>query len=548
MIPNVTRGAKTAGVLRYLVGKGKREEHEHPHLVAGSPEAVGMAGGRELTGRDAGDLARFLDEPREQFGTRVTVAERDQQGRVIGTRDAHVWHCSLALRPDEPDLSDERWGEICEQFVAEMGFAGEQAAAQCRWVAIRHGRSTGGSDHAHLVVTLVAEDGSKARVHNDRPRAQRACRELEQRFGLRALEARTRGAGSRALKHGEIAADRRRGRGVGERGEHAERSSRQRLERVVRACAGASRNESEFIARLREHGLHVRPRYAEGGTKNVVGYSVRLAVGEHDRGRVVWYGGGRLARDLTLPALRRSWGQDQGEETRAVEAWGSKNGAPRRSAAERRAELEERGLLWHRCTSEIERVRLQLRAAGSDPAACAHAAREGAAVLAAWSIDLEGEQPGPLARASRQLARSSELPAYTPVPRRPLSRASGLALFMLAAGRPDSAVGWLLVCRELGLLAGEIGRVHRARGELDRAREIETDLHGELEEIRARIEGARPEPAAGELDPEPEAAKRARGPLGPATRQAPERPAEVDDVDAVKRLIDPTRRRRPRQR
>jgi hypothetical protein len=135
-----------------------------------------------------------LDEPRGQFGTQVTVAERDEQGRVTETRDAHVWHCSLALHPDEPDLSDERWGEICEQFVSEMRFAGERAAAQCRWVAIRHGRSTGGSDHAHLVITLVAEDGSKARVHNDRPRAQRACRELEQRFGLRALEARTRGA------------------------------------------------------------------------------------------------------------------------------------------------------------------------------------------------------------------------------------------------------------------------------------------------------------------------------------------------------------------
>jgi hypothetical protein len=547
VIPNVTRGAKTAGVLRYLVGKGKREEHEHPHLVAGSPEAVRIAGERELTVRDAGELARFLDEPREQFGTKVTVPERDKKtGRVTGTRDAHVWHCSLALHPDEPELSEQRWGEICEQFVSEMGFAGEQAAAQCRWVAIRHGRSTGGADHAHLVVTLVAEDGSRARIHNDRPRAQKACRELEQRFGLRSLEARTRGAGSRALKHGEIAADRRRGRGVGERGEHAERSSRQRLERVVRACAGASRNETEFVVRLREHGLQARPRYAEGGRSKVVGYSVRLAGGEHDRGRAVWYGGGRLARDLTLPTLRRSWGQDHGEEARAVKEWGSTSDARRRSTAERRAELEERGLLWHRCTAEIERVRLQLRAAGTDPAACAHAAREGAAVLAAWSIDLVGDQPGPLARASRHLARSAELPAYTPAPRRPVSRASGLALFMLAAGRPDSAVGWLLVCRELGLLAGEIGRVHRARGEVDRAREIETDLHDELEQIRARLDADRPESA--ELDAETEGAKRAQEPLGPATRQAPERPADVDDVEAVKRLIDPTRRRRPRQR
>jgi len=548
VIPNVTRGAKTVGVLRYLVGKGKREEHERPHLVAGSPETVTMAGERELTGADAGVLARFLDEPRELFGTRVTVAERDQQGRVVGTRDAHVWHCSLALHPDEPDLSDERWGEICEQFVEEMGFAGERAAGQCRWVAIRHGCSTGGSDHAHLVVTLVAEDGSKASVHNDRPRAQKACRELEQRFGLRALEARTRGAGSRALQHGEIAADRRRGRGVGERGEHAERSSRQRLERVVRACAAASRNESEFIIRLREHGLHARPRYAEGGTSKVVGYSVSLASGEHDRGRAVWYGGGRLARDLTLPALRRSWGQDHVEERRAVDEWKRAGGGSRRSSAERRAELEERGLLWHRCTAEIERVRLQLRAAGSDPAACAHAAREGAAVLAAWSIDLEGEQPGPLARASRQLARSAELPAYTPAPRRPLSRASGLALFMLASGRPDSAVGWLLVCRELGLLAGEIGRVHRVRGELDRAREIETDLQDELKRIRERINADRPAPVAAELDAEAEAAKRASEPLGPATREPSERTVDSDDLDAVKRLIDPARRRRPRQR
>jgi hypothetical protein len=262
----------------------------------------------------------------------------------------------------------------------------------------------------------------------------------------------------------------------------------------------------------------------------------------------VWYGGGKLARDLSLPALRRGWRQEHGEEQRAVGEWSSESGGGRRSAAQRRAELEERGLLWHRCTMEIERVRLGLRAAGTDPAACAHAAHEGAAVLAAWSIDLEGEQPGALARASRQLARSAELPASTPAPPRSLSRASGLALFMLVAGRPDSAVGWLLVCRELGLLAGEIGRVHRARGELQRAHEIETDLLGELEQIRAGINAERPDPGSVELDAETEAVRRAREPLGPATREAPERPVDVDDVEAVKRLIDPTRRRRPRQR
>jgi hypothetical protein len=272
VIPNVTRGGKTHGVLIYLVGKGKREEHENPHLVAGSPEAIRMGeASRPLERSDAIALARFLDEPREEFGTQVTIAERDKlSGRVIGTRDAHVWHCSLSLHPEEPELPDERWAQICGQFIEQMRFAGDTASAQCRWVAIRHGRSAGGSDHAHLVVTLVAEDGSKASVHNDRPRAQKACRELEQQFGLRRLEARTRKSGSRGLKHGELAADRRRGRQLGDRGEHPERSSRQTLERIVRACATASRDESEFIppaARRRRAAASPlrRRRHREGG-------------------------------------------------------------------------------------------------------------------------------------------------------------------------------------------------------------------------------------------------------------------------------------------
>ena len=34
MIPNITRGARVGGLLRYLYGPGKREEHTNPHLVA----------------------------------------------------------------------------------------------------------------------------------------------------------------------------------------------------------------------------------------------------------------------------------------------------------------------------------------------------------------------------------------------------------------------------------------------------------------------------------------------------------------------------------
>ena len=61
---------------------------------------------------------------------------------------------------------------------------------------------------------------------------------------------------------------------------------------------------------------------------------------------------------------------------------------------------------------------------------------------------------------------------------------------MLAAGKPDSPVGWLIVSREIALLAGELGRVHR--GELERAQQIETELGGELAQIEVALERERP--------------------------------------------------------
>jgi hypothetical protein len=136
VIPKITRGGNTRGLLLYLIGKGRREEHVDPHLVAGSAEAMLIAGGRVLEGgaRDAAQLARFLDEPRETFGTQVRIAERNPDGKVVGSRDAHVWHTSLSLHPDEPALSDERWGQIAERVhrrdgVRRRGSAGAVSVA-----------------------------------------------------------------------------------------------------------------------------------------------------------------------------------------------------------------------------------------------------------------------------------------------------------------------------------------------------------------------------------------------------------------------------------
>ena len=121
-------------------------------------------------------------------------------------------------------------------------------------------------------------------MHFDQPRSQNAARELEQRFGLRRLEARARGSGSRGVRAGERMADARRDRDHGVDGHAPERGSRQTLERIVRACAAASRDESEFVRALREQNVRVRPRYAEGGRSSVVGYSVALPGPTRGRG------------------------------------------------------------------------------------------------------------------------------------------------------------------------------------------------------------------------------------------------------------------------
>jgi hypothetical protein len=88
--------------------------------------------------------------------------------------------------------------------------------------------------------------------------------------------------------------------------------------------------------------------------------------------------------------------------------------------------------------------------------------------------------------------------------------------------------------------------VHRARGELERAQQIETELGAELDHIAATFE--REWPRTGEvLDAEAQAAKQAREPLPPPARDpAREVSTEADDI---KRLINPVRgRRRPRGR
>ena len=146
MIPKITKGERVRGLLEYLWGPGKAEEHVNPRIVAGYDDPSVLAPGRDESGRVLlGALAAQLDAPQIAAGDR-------------GLRQ-YVWQCSLSLPADDRAVSDAEWQRIAERFVAGMGLAGDDERAGCRWIAVHHGRSVNGNDHIHIVVTRATEAG-----------------------------------------------------------------------------------------------------------------------------------------------------------------------------------------------------------------------------------------------------------------------------------------------------------------------------------------------------------------------------------------------------
>lgn len=481
-MPNITRGGQIGGLLVYLAGAGRSNEHTEPHLIAGDPAIMAMHGDSVLDRNTALAVAASLDAPRRAFEVEVLRSVRaadPDTGLVVDRKVAgDVWHCSLSLRAEEGQLSDETWGAIAQEFIDRMGFTETIGKADCRWVAVRHGLSTNGNDHVHLAVSLVREDGTKATTHNDFRRAQDTCQELELVYGLEVLESRGIGLGERGVKPAERERATR---------THQVEVAAHRLERTVRAAGTAAVDEGEFVRRLRRGGILIRPRFAAGRDDVIAGYSVaiRPPAGENP----VWYGGGRLARDLTLPRLREGW-PDRPETAQAgVAEWRAtaKNPWRYRPVAPGREETLPAPELWQQYSDEIGQLRAQLRGIPvSDRAGWAHAARETAGVFAAWSQRIE-PVPGPLAETSRELARSAQLRAYRSRPK-PAGLGSGANAAMLlmqaaaiAGGRGTMVEAILL--RQLGRVSVAILDAHTAVGDARRAEQVTQMLRTQFAQL-----------------------------------------------------------------
>jgi hypothetical protein len=385
VIPAVhKRGTNAARLLGYLFGPGRHEEHEDPRLVA--------------TWNGAGDLAD-LDPPTRGDGRRDVrrLADLLNQPVRAGLKPPAltVWHTSIRLHPTDRKLSDQQWRHIAGEVMNAVGLAPQSDTRAVRWVAVRHA-----PDHIHLVATLVRQDRRTAWAWKDKLKAQRVCRELEERYSLYRVA--PPGQGSRAWptpaelnktthQHQATAGK----TATGGKGKRRPVAPREQLRRQVRAAATAATDEADFFDRLARAGVKVKLRHSVRNAGEVTGYAVGLDSHTTAAGVTVWYSGGRLAADLTLPKLRARW-----------------RGQPKPEPDPRTAPVLLAALsfppigVWQRAERITREAAAALRGT-TDPAEAAGIARAAADLLTAAAHQWEGKRGGPLTEAAEVFDRAA---------------------------------------------------------------------------------------------------------------------------------------------
>ncbi|MDV5145744.1 mobilization protein [Streptomyces sp. SBC-4] len=282
MIPSINPpGDRTIGLLAYLYGPGKREEHVDPHLVA-SFDGMAPDPGRDPNATLKA-LQRLLDQPVQALPEHARPAK-------------HVWHTSVRTAPGDRMLSDEEWAEVARRIVAATGIDPGEGQPGCRWAAVRHA-----DDHIHIVATLVCEDGTRPDDFRSGKRAQAEARLIEKELGLHRVAP---GDGTAAQR--PTSAERHKAERQGR-----ERTAREELRETVRRAVAGATGDEEFFDRLAAAGLLVKKRVAPSG--DLLGYRVALPGDRNKDGEPVYYPGVRLAPDLSLPRIRERWSMDQPE-------------------------------------------------------------------------------------------------------------------------------------------------------------------------------------------------------------------------------------------
>ncbi len=407
------RGTDTRRLLGYLFTEGVAGERglESAHVDARVIAAYQLPGAiepqRGSDGRaDVSRLAALLDAPVRAGG--------------VGKDAKATYHLAISAAPTDRQLTDAEWADIAELYVDRLGLAKRGDNDAVRWVAVRHA-----DNHVHVVATLMRQDGRRVFPHHDFYRAREASLLVERRYGLTPTSPVERTANPETTR-----AEQRKHRTAVRESARAGLPApagpdREVLRARVRAALAGSDGWEDFAGRLRLSGVLVRERYSTRTPGELTGYAVGLpATGARGSSgqQVVWFGGGKLAPDLSLPQLRARWEQDGGASRgpAARQPGASSIGRPHRarptsaptSPAADLSELERRRL-WVGAENAVHRADQDMRHASSHPLdASAQAAAQAAAasageVLGAVSWLVERKRGGPLHAAAEDYGRAA---------------------------------------------------------------------------------------------------------------------------------------------
>lgn len=485
MVVHVAKSGKDMpGLMRYLYGPGKSDEHTNQRMVAASTGLAEAFPGA-LTPAEAAELARVVDLSwREQMAessamagvgrggvSRATLRTGGGPDTVLDSDKEHVYHLIVSLPPGS-DWTDDQWATVARDVVAGMDFnQGAEDDNGCRWAAVAHGTSSGGNEHLHIAVNLVRQDGQRASVHNDFIRVRDVRQSIEQSRDF-VLPLHDQGRSPvRSLP----------GYSMTEHVKAKERSvaggsalpDRVLLQQVLRAAAGSSSTEEEWIETVMAAGDGIEmeaARWAPGGREQATGYKIRLADGP-------WLSASQLAPDLTLGKLRPQWADAETDESRAQARalWREEGDLPTvhvPAAPSQHLDAAE---------TALQGWAAELRA--SDPADAElwrQASREAAAVTSTLSRTV-GPSGEALAGAGQTLSRQAltvvdeRTGAPAPRPRHGPSPAQQAARHMqvaLRASGPGAHPGWVAVLQQLRQVLAAIEDARRARQELVAASQL----------------------------------------------------------------------------
>ncbi|MFB7030870.1 MULTISPECIES: relaxase/mobilization nuclease domain-containing protein [unclassified Streptomyces] len=426
MVPDIGRGSRTHGLLVYLYGPGRREEHTDAHLV-GSWDGFAPDPGRD---------------PDPQVTLARLTAALDLRVKQAGDRAPakHVWHCSVRTAPGDRRFSDEEWNAVAQRIVHATGIAPEGDPDGCRWIAVRHA-----DDHIHIVATLVRGDLRNPRLNYDFNKAQAECRRIEEEMGLRRLN-----AGDGTAAKNPTSAEKFKAERTGRL-----ETSRETLREAVRQALAGAATEEEFFTRLREAGLRVKVRQAPSG--DALGYNVALPGDRNRHGEPVWYPGSKLAPDLSLPKIRHRLADGTIDQAAPSAAEGPPQWSP--PARERRG-----------ATGTAERAAVLLAGEGDDEEAAAQLVGAGE-LLDAVAQTSPAATRAELAAAARAFERAtrSHVRAEHADTRALRSAARGIIRAGGALGRGEDGGTTAMLLSTLVLVTLAAARWHSARGHAQQA-------------------------------------------------------------------------------